>query len=61
MPPLSHGVRDRPDYDYARTLVGLSYDGEIAAQDSAWWKPYGVCEVPEVEIFVRELLTLFKD
>jgi hypothetical protein len=41
--------------------VGLSYDGEIAAQDSPWWKPYGICEVPEVEIFVRELLTLFKD
>jgi hypothetical protein len=51
--PLSHGIRSRVDYDFARTLTGLPRDGEAAQQDAFWSTPYGVCEVPKVEVFVR--------
>jgi hypothetical protein len=61
MPQLSFGTRSRSDYDYARALVGLPSDGEEALQDSLWSKPYGICEVPQTEIFVRLLLSLFKN
>lgn len=53
MPPLGSSIRSRSDYDYARPLVGLESDGVAAANDSFWSRPYGVCEVPQVELFVR--------
>ena len=60
LPPLSYSIQGRSDYDYARPLVGLASDGDEAAYDSFWSKPYGTCEVPHVELFVRLLLSLFK-
>ncbi|PVF93371.1 hypothetical protein CPB86DRAFT_715665 [Serendipita vermifera] len=55
-PPLSHGIRSRVDYDFARTLTGLPRDGDAAKQDAFWSTPYGTCEKPKVELFSYEFL-----
>lgn len=55
-PPLSSNIRSRSDYDYARSLVGLEPDGAAATHDSFWSRPYGICEVPHVELFSYEFL-----
>ncbi|KAG8835874.1 alpha mannosidase-like protein [Serendipita sp. 399] len=51
-----HGIRNRPDYDYARTLVDLPTNGEAATEDLDWSTPYGICEVPKYDIFSYDVL-----
>jgi len=46
---LVHGVRSRPDVDYARHLVGLS----PTSADEQFFSPEGWCERPKVEPYVR--------
>ena len=50
------GVRSRRDVEYARYLT----DGTASELERAAWSPYGFCDIPKVEIFVRlchDLLT----
>lgn len=49
---LVHGIRSRPEYEYARHLAGNDISGGVAANDSEWWDAYGICEVPKVDVFV---------
>ncbi|CAG7849149.1 ER degradation-enhancing alpha-mannosidase-like protein 1 Flags: Precursor [Serendipita indica DSM 11827] len=56
MPPLSYGIRSRPDYDYARTLVDFVPADTEFDPDVLWSQPYGLCEVPTVEIFSHDVL-----
>src|SRR5258706_7876076 len=53
---LVHGIRSRPEYEYARHLAGNNMFGDVAKDDSEWWDAHGICEVPEVDVFVSVLL-----
>ncbi|KAG8794500.1 alpha mannosidase-like protein [Serendipita sp. 398] len=55
-PSLRHGIRNRPDYDYARTLVGLPTSGDASTDDLEWSTPYGTCEVPSYDTFSYDVL-----
>ena len=46
---LFTGIRYRSDVDYARSLVGAA----TIPSDARWWSPYGQCDVPVVDIYVR--------
>ncbi|KAG5650212.1 hypothetical protein H0H81_000301 [Sphagnurus paluster] len=49
---LVQGIQYRPDFDYARSLVGL-----IPTQsDIDTWSPYGWCEKPHVDLFAYDVI-----
>lgn len=50
---VSQGIRGRPDYDFARTLVGLDAESDAAKDDMLWLDPNGFCEVPKIQVYVR--------
>ena len=43
------GVQSRRDAEYARFLT----EGTASELEQAAWSPYGHCDIPEVEVFVR--------
>jgi mannosidase alpha-like ER degradation enhancer 1 len=43
------GIQSRRDVEYARFLT----DGTATELEQAAWSPYGYCDIPNVEIFVR--------
>lgn len=49
---LVHGIRSRPEYEYARHLAGNDMFGDVANDDSKWWDAHGICEVPKIDVFV---------
>jgi len=49
---LVHGVRSRPDVDYARHLVGLS----PTSADEQFFSPEGWCERPKVEPYTFDFV-----
>ncbi|KAG6872750.1 hypothetical protein C0995_006952 [Termitomyces sp. Mi166 len=51
---LVRGVRSRPDFEYARSLVGLA----PPQKDIDTWSPSGWCERPHVDLFVSSSLPL---
>lgn len=53
---MPFGIRNRPDYDFARTLVGFDMESAAAKQDLAFLEPGGVCEVPKIKVHVRRTL-----
>ena len=46
---LTTGINHRSDFDYARTLVGTI----SSESDSLWYSPYGVCDIPSADLYVR--------
>ncbi|KAG6857356.1 hypothetical protein H0H87_005659 [Tephrocybe sp. NHM501043] len=46
---LIQGIANRPDFEYARSLVGLV----PPQKDIDVWSPGGWCERPHVDLFVR--------
>ncbi|TRM68046.1 glycoside hydrolase family 47 protein [Schizophyllum amplum] len=49
---LTTGIRGRPDYDYARQLVGAdAYGADVKA-----WTPEGWCERPKVDLFAYDFI-----
>lgn len=43
------GIQSRRDVEYARFLT----DGIASELERAAWSPYGFCDIPKVEVFVR--------
>ena len=43
------GIQFRRDMEYARFLT----DGTASELEQAAWSPYGYCDIPQVETFVR--------
>jgi hypothetical protein len=48
---LVQSVRNRPDWDFGRSITGLDLS-VVAPSDAPWWDLFGWCAVPQAEEYV---------